>query len=139
MSTSASDHGGCERIKVNKYSEKCRRAGAYFQPLVLKARSVGRSKTTVKILKKDAMLAVHRTTSDPMFQHRMAGETAHQGPGAQYEPGPQRACRMVKHTTRGQVRGMQAKRAGVGACKRKQAVSALQKTNLTDFAIVATS
>jgi hypothetical protein len=30
-----------ERVKVNEYGEKCRRAGAFFQPLVLEARSGG--------------------------------------------------------------------------------------------------
>jgi hypothetical protein len=35
-----------ERVKVNKYGEKCRRAGAFFQPLVLEARSGGMSKPT---------------------------------------------------------------------------------------------
>jgi hypothetical protein len=49
---------------------KCRRAGAFFQPLVLEARSAGMSKTTANIIKKHAMLAGHRTGSDPMFLHR---------------------------------------------------------------------
>jgi hypothetical protein len=31
--------GERERVKVNKYDEKCRRAGTFFQPLVLEARS----------------------------------------------------------------------------------------------------
>jgi hypothetical protein len=62
--------GECERIKVNKYGEKCRRAGTFFQPLVLEARLGGMSKTTAKIIKKHAMLAGHRMTSDPMFLHR---------------------------------------------------------------------
>jgi hypothetical protein len=31
--------GERERVKVNKYGEKCRRAGAFFQPLVLESRS----------------------------------------------------------------------------------------------------
>jgi hypothetical protein len=59
-----------ERVKVNKYGQKCRRAGVYFQPLVLEARSGGMSKTTANISKKHAMLAVHRLCSDPMFLHR---------------------------------------------------------------------
>jgi hypothetical protein len=33
--------GQRERVKVNKQGEKCRRAGAFFQPLVLEARSGG--------------------------------------------------------------------------------------------------
>jgi hypothetical protein len=55
---------------VNKYGEKCRRAGAFFQPLVLEARSGGMSKTTANIIKNHAMLAGHRMGSDPMFLHR---------------------------------------------------------------------
>jgi hypothetical protein len=55
---------------VNKYGEKCRSAGAFFQPLVLEARSGGMSKTTASIIKKHAMLAGHRMGSDPMFLHR---------------------------------------------------------------------
>jgi hypothetical protein len=47
-----------EPVKVNEYGEKCRRAGAFFQPLVLEARSGGMSKATAKIIKKHAMLAV---------------------------------------------------------------------------------
>jgi hypothetical protein len=39
-------------VKVNKYGEKCRRAGAFFQPLVLEARSGDMSKTTANIIKK---------------------------------------------------------------------------------------
>jgi hypothetical protein len=62
--------GERERSKVNKYGDKCRRAGAFFQPLVLKARSGGMSKTTANIIKKHAMLAGHRMGSDPMFLHR---------------------------------------------------------------------
>jgi hypothetical protein len=62
--------GERERVKVNKYGEKCRRAGAFFQPLVLEARSGGMSKTTANIIKKHAMLAGHRMGSDPMFLHR---------------------------------------------------------------------
>jgi hypothetical protein len=62
--------GQRERVKVNKYGEKCRRAGAVFQPLVLEARSAGVSKTTANIIKKHAMLAGHRMGSDPMFLHR---------------------------------------------------------------------
>jgi hypothetical protein len=60
-----------ERVKVNTYGEKCRRASAFFQPLVLEPRSGGMSKTTANIIKKHAMLAGHRMGSDPMFQHRM--------------------------------------------------------------------
>jgi hypothetical protein len=55
---------------VNKYGEKCRRVGAFFQPLVLEARSGGKSKTTAKIIKKHAMLEGHRMGSDTMFLHR---------------------------------------------------------------------
>jgi hypothetical protein len=55
---------------VNKYGEMCRRAGAFFQPLVLEARSGGMSKTTANIIMKRAMLAGHRIGSDPMFLHR---------------------------------------------------------------------
>jgi hypothetical protein len=62
--------GEHERVKVNKYDEKCRRAGAFFQPLVLEARSGGMSKTTANIIKKHAMLAGQRMGSDPMFLHR---------------------------------------------------------------------
>jgi hypothetical protein len=61
--------GEGERVKVNKYGEKCRRAGAFCQPLVLESRSGGMSKTTANI-KKHAMLAGHRMVSDPMFLHR---------------------------------------------------------------------
>jgi hypothetical protein len=56
-----------ERVKVNTYGEKCRRAGAFFQPLVLEARSGGMSKTTANIIKKHAMLAGHRMGSDSSF------------------------------------------------------------------------
>jgi hypothetical protein len=59
-----------ERVKVNKYGEKCRWAGAFFQALVFKARSGGMSKTTAKIIKKHAMLPAHRMGPDPMFLHR---------------------------------------------------------------------
>jgi hypothetical protein len=52
--------GERERAKVNKYGEKCRRAGAFFDPLVLEARSGVMSKTTANIIKKHAMLAGHR-------------------------------------------------------------------------------
>jgi hypothetical protein len=62
--------GERERAKVNEYGEKCRRAGAFFQPLVLEARSGGMSKTPANIIKKHAMLAGHRMGSDPMFLHR---------------------------------------------------------------------
>jgi hypothetical protein len=62
--------GERERVKVNKYGEKCRRAGAFFQPLVLEARSGGMSKTAANIIKKHAMLAGHRMGSDPMFLRR---------------------------------------------------------------------
>jgi hypothetical protein len=59
-----------ERVKVNKYGEKCRRAGAFFQPLVLEAGSGGTFKTTAKVIKKHSMLVGHRMGSDPMFLHR---------------------------------------------------------------------
>jgi hypothetical protein len=49
--------------------EKCRGAGAFFQPLVLEARSGGMSKTTANIIKKHAVLAGRRMGSDPMFPH----------------------------------------------------------------------
>jgi hypothetical protein len=62
--------GERERVKVNKYSEKCRRAGAFFQPLVLEARSGGMSRTIANITNKHGMLAGHRMGSDPMFLHR---------------------------------------------------------------------
>jgi hypothetical protein len=62
--------GEREPVKVNKYGEKCRRAGAFFQPLVLEARSGGMSKTTANIIQKHAMLAGHRMGSDPMFLSR---------------------------------------------------------------------
>jgi hypothetical protein len=62
--------GQRERVKVNKYGEKCRRAGAFFQLLVLEARSGAVSKTTANIIEKHAMLAGHRMGSDPMFLHR---------------------------------------------------------------------
>jgi hypothetical protein len=62
--------GERERVKVNKNGEKCRRAGAFFQPLVLEARSGGMSKATANIIKKHAMLAGHRMGSDPNFLHR---------------------------------------------------------------------
>jgi hypothetical protein len=39
--------GERERVKVNKYGEKCRRAGAYIQPLVLEARSGGMTNVEV--------------------------------------------------------------------------------------------
>jgi hypothetical protein len=55
---------------VNKYGDKCRRAGAFFQPLVLEARSGGMSKTTAEIIKKHAMLTGHRMGSDRTFLHR---------------------------------------------------------------------
>jgi hypothetical protein len=38
--------GGRERAKVNMYGEKCRRAGAFFQPMVLRALLGVMSKTT---------------------------------------------------------------------------------------------
>jgi hypothetical protein len=63
--------GGRERVKVNKYGEKCRRAGAFFHPLVLEARSGGMSKTTANIIKKHMRCwRVYRMGSDPMFLHR---------------------------------------------------------------------
>jgi hypothetical protein len=62
--------GERERVRVNKYGEKCRWAGAIFQPLVLEARSGGISTTAAKIIKKREMLAGHRMVSDPMFLHR---------------------------------------------------------------------
>jgi hypothetical protein len=62
--------GERERVKVNKYGEKCRRADAFFQPLVVEARSGSMCKTRGKIIKKHAMLAGHRMGSDPMFLHR---------------------------------------------------------------------
>jgi hypothetical protein len=62
--------GQRERVKVNKQGEKRRRAGAFFQPLVLEARSGGMSNTTANIIKRHAMLAGHRMGSDPMFLHR---------------------------------------------------------------------
>jgi hypothetical protein len=62
--------GEREHVKVNKYGEKYRRAGAFFRPLVLEARSGGTSMTTAKIIKKHAMLVGHRKGSDPMFLHR---------------------------------------------------------------------
>jgi hypothetical protein len=62
--------GERERAKVNKYGEKCDRAGAFFQPLVLEVRSGGMYKTTANIIKKHAMLAGHRMGSDLMFLHR---------------------------------------------------------------------
>jgi hypothetical protein len=55
---------------VNKYGEKCRRAGAFFQPLLLRRAWGGMSKITSNIIKKHAMLAGHRMGSDPMFLHR---------------------------------------------------------------------
>jgi hypothetical protein len=62
--------GEHERVKVNKYGEQGRRAGAVFQLLVLEARSAGTSKTTANIIKKHAMLAGHRMGSDPTVPHR---------------------------------------------------------------------
>jgi hypothetical protein len=62
--------GERERVKLNEYGENCRRAGTFFQPLVLEPCSVGMSKTTANIIKKHAMLAGHRLGSDPMFLHR---------------------------------------------------------------------
>jgi hypothetical protein len=59
--------GERERVKVNMYGEKCRRAGVFFQPLVLEARSGGMSKTTTNIIKRHAMLAGHRVGPDPCF------------------------------------------------------------------------
>jgi hypothetical protein len=61
--------GNLKRVKV-KYGEKCRNAGAFFQPLVLEARSGGMSKTTANIIKKLVMLAGQRMGSDPMFLRR---------------------------------------------------------------------
>jgi hypothetical protein len=55
---------------VNKYGEMCRRAGAFFQCLVLEASSGGMFKIKANIIKKHAMLAGHRMGSDPMFLHR---------------------------------------------------------------------
>jgi hypothetical protein len=55
---------------VNKCGEMCRRAGAFFQPLVLAARFGGMSQTTANIIKKHAMLSGHRMGSDRMFLHR---------------------------------------------------------------------
>jgi hypothetical protein len=73
---------------VNKNGEKCRRAAAYFQPLVLEARAGGMSKTTAKTIKKHAMLAGHRMGSDPhMSAQEVVADTEHQGSGAQREPG----------------------------------------------------
>jgi hypothetical protein len=62
--------GERERGKVNKYGEKCRRAGAVFQPPVLEARSGSMPKSIANIIKKHAMLAGHRMGSDPMSLHR---------------------------------------------------------------------
>jgi hypothetical protein len=62
--------GERERVKVNKYGKKCRRAGAFFQPLVLEARSWGMFKTTANNIKKHAMLAGHSMGPDPIFLHR---------------------------------------------------------------------
>jgi hypothetical protein len=62
--------GERDRVKVNKYGQKCRRTGAFFQPPVLEARSGGMSKATANIITKHAMLAGHRMSSDPMFLHR---------------------------------------------------------------------
>jgi hypothetical protein len=62
--------GEREWVKVNKHGEKCRMAGAFFQPLVLEARSGGMFKTIANIIKKHAMLAGHRMGSEPMFLHR---------------------------------------------------------------------
>jgi hypothetical protein len=42
---------------VNKYGEKCRKAGVWLEPLVLDARSGAMSKTIAKIIKKHAGLA----------------------------------------------------------------------------------
>jgi hypothetical protein len=53
--------GERERVKENKYREMV------FPPLVLEARSGDRSNTTAKIIKKHAMLAGHKTDSEPMF------------------------------------------------------------------------
>jgi hypothetical protein len=55
---------------VNEYGEKGRKAGAFFQPLVVEARPGGMSETTTKIIGKHVMLAGHRMGSDPMFLHR---------------------------------------------------------------------
>jgi hypothetical protein len=81
--------GKRERVNAKKYGEKCRRAGAFFQPLVLGARSGGMSKTTAKIIKKYAMLAGHRLGSDPMVLHRrwLQKLNIKVQPGAQREPG----------------------------------------------------
>jgi hypothetical protein len=46
-----------ERVNVNKYGKKFRKAGAWLQPLVLEARSGAMSKTITKIFKKHAGLA----------------------------------------------------------------------------------
>jgi hypothetical protein len=62
--------GERERVTVNKYGQKCRGAGAFFQPLVLEVCYGGMSKTTDKIIRSNAMLAGHRMGSDPMFLHR---------------------------------------------------------------------
>jgi hypothetical protein len=58
---------GFERVKVNKYGEKCRSVSAFFQPLVLEVRYGGMSKTTAKVIKIHAMLARHWMDSDPCF------------------------------------------------------------------------
>jgi hypothetical protein len=59
--------GERERVKVNKYGKECRRAGAFFQPLMLEARSGGMTKTTASIIKKHAMLAVIGWAPTPCF------------------------------------------------------------------------
>jgi hypothetical protein len=59
--------GEREHVKVNKYGEKCRTAGAFFQPPVLEARSGGMSTSTAKIIKKREMLASHRITPAPGY------------------------------------------------------------------------
>jgi hypothetical protein len=50
--------GGRERVQVNKYGEMYCRAGTFFYPLVLEARSGDMSKTTAKIIKKHGMMRV---------------------------------------------------------------------------------
>jgi hypothetical protein len=87
---------------VNEYGEKCRKAGAFFQPLVVEVRPGGMSETTTKIIGKHAMLAGHRMGSDPVSA-QVAAETEHQGSGPQREP-----CRNVHAVPRGQPRGKQA-------------------------------
>jgi hypothetical protein len=102
--------GERERVKVNKYGEKCRRAGAVFQPLVLEARSAGTSKTTANIIKKQAMLAGHRMGSDPCFCTGGGCRNCASRFRCSTRTWSQCACRMVTRTTRGPRHGMQALR-----------------------------